>query len=106
MVSRTSRRHKHYFPIFWLTSACLTLNGFPGGAATLPGPPLGVLVEKSGQVFYAPAGQPETAVGTNQPLGYGDTLRTGALSRATVQFGSLTGWRMREFTTLQLLAPP
>jgi len=65
-----------------------------------------VLVEKSGQVFYAPAGQPETAVGTNQPLGYGDTLRTGALSRATVQFGSLTGWRMREFTTLQLLAPP
>jgi Tfp pilus assembly protein PilF len=42
---------------------------------------------------------------TNQPLHFGDRLRTGARSRATVRLSDLTVLRVNELTTLQIREP-
>jgi tetratricopeptide (TPR) repeat protein len=73
--------------------------------ASLP-PATPKLLTVEGQVQVLPHdGTDWLMAGTNQPLHFGDYLRTGPRSRATVRLSPLTVLRMNELTTL-LLQPP
>ena len=64
----------------------------------------GKMLTKEGDVNYRPPGRAEVPAAKPQPLGFGDSLRTLQLGRATVRFIDFTELRLRELTLLEVEA--
>jgi FecR protein len=65
----------------------------------------GDMLAAQGNVNFRPGVQPEVAAAAPQPLGFGDSLRTLQLARATVRFIDWSTLRMKELTLLELQTP-
>src|SRR5438876_851803 len=62
----------------------------------------GDMLVKKGEVKFRPATKPEISAGQPQPLGFGDSLHTLQLARATVRFIDWSTLRMKELTLLEV----
>ena len=90
---------------FLVLTFCVALRAQSSASATTPSADAQLLTVE-GQVQVLPRNGTEWKAGlTNMPLYFGDHLRTGLRSRATVRLSALTVLRVNELTTL-LIQPP
>src|SRR5215510_10665388 len=86
----------------WLVAFCLLplwqTNFARGAEEVIRNVQPGDMLVKQGDVKFREAAKPEISAAQPQPLGFGDSLHTLQLARATVRFIDWSTIRMKELT--------